>query len=214
MTASTERASPLGAEAGWLTAASASPAHFALRELPFVAQINLRGEPDDAFKAAVRDATGLTLPEQAGAWSGDAARCAIWLGPDEWLITGGDGEHAPIESALRTALRGRHHSVVDVSASRTVLALSGRDARPVLARGCTLDVSTRAFSPPATAQTLLAKSQVILQCIATERESAFRLYVRNSFAEYLARWLVDAAGEAAASRALDGERLADRFLRG
>lgn len=214
MTASTERRSPLGTDAAWLAAASASPADFALRELPFVTQIDLRGEPDESFKAAVREATGLTLPEQASTWTGNDARAAIWLGPDEWLITAGDGEHVAIESALRAALRGRHHSVVDVSANRTVLALSGRNARPVLARGCTLDVTARAFGPSAAVQTLVAKAQVILQCIATDREFAFRLYVRNSFATYLARWLVDAAAEAAASRALDGERLADRFLLG
>lgn len=213
MTASTERASPLDAWAVPLAKASASPAHFSVRELPFTSQLNLRGDPAaGAFSAAVRGVLGFELPATANTFAGSAERGAIWLGPDEWLLTAPDGANAALEAALRAALAGIHHSVADLSANRTVLLVSGSDARPVLAKGCSLDLHASAFAPPQTAQTLLAKSQVLLQCVdANSASGAFRLYVRNSFAQYVAQWLVDAAAESAASRSLDADRIAARL---
>lgn len=210
MTASTERASPLADWSARFATASASAAHFSIGELAGVTQINLRGDAGDAgFAAAVRGALGFDLPATANTWSGSLGRAAIWLGPDEWLLTAPPGENTTFEGTLRSALRGMHHSVVDLSANRTVIAISGSDARPVLAKGCSLDLHAAAFAAPQSAQTLLAKVQLILQC--ADAKDAFRLYVRNSFAHYVAEWLTDAAAESAASRALDSERIAARL---
>ncbi len=210
MTASTDRTSPLVAHAALLAQASSDPSRLAMREVAFLAQLNLRGDPSEpAFLAAVRDALGFDLPAVPNTWSGTPACCAIWLGPDEWLVVAPDAERRSRESALRAALAGRHHSLVDVSASRTVIELSGADARAVLAKGCSLPLHATAFAPPQCAQTLLAKSQVILQ--DCETPPAFRLYVRNSFAHYVAQWLADAAAESAVSKALDSDRIAARL---
>jgi sarcosine oxidase, subunit gamma len=207
VTASTERVSPLAEWSARFAAASTSLEHFRIGELACTSQINLRGNASDAaFAAAVRDQLGFELPATANTWSGSIERAAIWLGPDEWLLTAPEGEHAMLESTLRTALRGIHHSVVDVSAHRTVIAISGSDARPVLAKGCSLDLHAAAFAAPQSAQTLLAKAQVILQC--ADAKDAFRLHVRASFAHYLAAWLTDAAAESAAAREFDSQRIA------
>ena len=180
MTASTEaRVSPL---AGWtlrFAAASTLPARFAIRELPFTTQINLRGDASDKAVAA-------------------AVSGALRLGPDEWMFIADGGDVAVLEAALR----GTHHSVVDVAASRTVIELAGADARAVLAKGCALDLHTTVFGADSCAQTLLAKAQVILHCAG--EGLVFHLYVRNSYADYLASWLVDAAAETAASRVAFG----------
>jgi sarcosine oxidase subunit gamma len=61
----------------------------------------------------------------------------------------------------------------------------------VLAAGCALDLHPRAFGPGRCAQTLLARAAVILE--QTSGEPAYRIYVRPSFAGYLADWLRDAA---------------------
>ncbi|SNS70102.1 sarcosine oxidase subunit gamma [Asanoa hainanensis] len=83
-------------------------------------------------------------------------------------------------------------SAVDVSASRTVLELSGPQARDVLAHGCALDLHPRVFGPGSCARTNLAKAQVILHQTAP---ATYRVFVGASFADYLARWLLDAAVE-------------------
>ncbi len=120
-----------------------------------------------------------------------------------------DGRNDTLCADLRGALRGLHNSVTDLSANRTIIEIAGTDARVVLAKGCPLDLHGSAFKPPQSAQTLLAKSQVILQCV--DARPVFRLFVRLSFANYIAEWLLDAAAELAASRSIDTQRISNRL---
>jgi sarcosine oxidase subunit gamma len=136
----------------------------------------------------------------------------LWLGPDEWLVVSHDGGPRDIELQLRTALRGLHAAITDVSANRTVIEIAGSHARLVLAKGCPLDLHATRFSRPHVAQTLLARAQMILQC--TDDAAQFRLFVRNSLAAYVAQWLLDAAEECFASRSLGTDRVAARLDRG
>jgi sarcosine oxidase subunit alpha len=96
----------------------------------------------------------------------------LWLGPDEFLIVG---------AAALGALRS-----VDVTHNREIL----RVARwGVLAKGCGLDLDPRFFPPGRCAQSLLARTQVILEA----RPEDTLVYVRPSYATYLRAWLSDAA---------------------
>ena len=126
--------------------------------------------------------------------SDDGTRHVLWLGPDEWLILGEPGT-APgargAPSATRSATDAA--SVVDVSANRTTLSVSGPRARDLLAFGCSLDLDERRFKPGMCAQTLLARANVIIVPVGPAVEPAFRVLVRPSFAAYLAAWLTDAA---------------------
>jgi heterotetrameric sarcosine oxidase gamma subunit len=81
---------------------------------------------------------------------------------------------------------------VDVSAARTCLELAGPHALDVLEHGCSLDLHPDVFAVGAVAHTNLAKAQVVLH--RTE-DSAYRIYVRSSYADYLCRWLMDAMTE-------------------
>lgn len=210
MTASTERAAPLSAWGQRLAAASAAPAAFAIREVAFVSQLNLRGNAaDPAFAAAVRGVLGRDLPVTANTWTSGNDCTALWLGPDEWLVVAPDGRNEALHGALRAALKGVHHSVTDVSANRTILEVSGEHARLVLAKGCPLDLHASALAAPQCAQSVLAKAQLILQCL--DSRPTFRLFVRISFAPYVAEWLTDAAAELAASRNIDTGRIATRM---
>lgn len=85
-------------------------------------------------------------------------------------------------------------SVVDVSAQHTVIELAGSRAREVLAKGCSLDLHPRAFGPGRCAQTLLGRAGVIV--LPREGEvPTYWVFVRATFADYLAEWLLDARGE-------------------
>ena len=187
-----QRASPLGAMTEILRAASSEGA--TLCERPFVTQINVRGAPeDDVFLKGVETAVGAPLPlEPNRAAVADEMR-ALWLGPDEWLVVAADGRGDELNGRLVAALAGRHVSVVDVSASRTVLELAGERARDVLEKGCTLDLHPRAFGPGQCAGTVIAKMQIILEQV--DDTPAYRLYVRSSFAEHMAHWLMEAMAE-------------------
>lgn len=176
------------------------PRGVTLKEIPYLAQITVRGDAGDAdFTGAVRAALGFELPLAANtvARSGDVS--ALWFGPDEWLVVGAPDSETDLVMRLNGTLKGQHVSVVDVTANRTVLELSGPSARGVLEKACGLDLRPRAFKPGQCAQTNLARTVGILEL---EQSGAWRIYVRNSFALYLADWLLDAMAEYAIDAAL------------
>lgn len=178
----------------------AGPRGVTLREIAHLAQITLRGDPGDAdFAGAVRSALGFDLPPKANtvAASGDVS--ALWLGPDEWLVVGAPDSENDTTARLNAALKGQHASVVDVTANRTALELSGPSARAVLEKACGLDLRPREFKPGQCAQTNLARTVGILEL---HQGGAWRIYVRNSFALYLADWLLDAMAEYAVEAAV------------
>ena len=169
-----------------------------IRDLGPLTQVGLRADAPDAELAELADAVGVALPVRSNTVArGDGGRRALWLGPDEWLLVdepgGGDILVAGVEEA-----GGVHWATaVDLSANRVVLELSGPRVRDLLAAGCALDLHPRAFGPDRCAQTMLARAQVIL-----ERDGdAFRLFVRPSFARYLAGWLLDVLDGIAADEA-------------
>lgn len=171
-----------------------------LKEVPHLAQITLRGDPGDAdFISAVRAALGIDLPLAANTVAASDDVSALWLGPDEWLVVGAPDSESDLTARLNAALAGRHVSVVDVTANRTVLELSGPSARGVLEKACGLDLRPRAFKAGQCAQTNLARTVGILEL---GQGGAWRIYVRNSFALYLADWLLDAMAEYATDAVL------------
>jgi len=57
----------------------------------------------------------------------------------------------------------------------------------VLAKGCTLDLHPRSFATGRCAQTGLAKASILISKF--DDVPTFEVFVRRSFAEYLALWL-------------------------
>jgi sarcosine oxidase, subunit gamma len=165
-----------------------------IRELAFVSQINLRADPKDAnVMQRLAEAIGFALPFIPNTVAAKGDRRALWLGPDEWLVVGPDGQQEAIKQALRTGLNGAFGSIVDVSANRTVVEIRGPKARELLAHGVAIDLDARSFGPGRCAQTLVAQAQVIIGRIS--EDPAFHVYVRSSFASYVADWILDAAAE-------------------
>jgi len=151
--------------------------------VPFLAQVSLRLEP------ALADRAPFPLPlEPNTAWE-DGPRAALWLGPDEWLVLGPPHSGPAIAVELETALDGMHRSVVDLSANRVAIELGGPGRSDLLSKGCPIDVHPLAWTAGMCAQTLLAKTQVILH----ERAESTGLLVRTSFAHYLVDWLLAAS---------------------
>lgn len=163
-----------------------------LRELAFLGYLNLRGDPaDPAFLAAVKGVLGLALPLSPNTLARGAGLTLLWLGPDEWLLLTPAGEQSALQWKLETALAGQHAAITDVSSGLTRVSVGGPRMREVLAKGMTLDLHPRAFQSGHCAQTLCAKAGVTVWL----EESALQLLVRRSFADYLWRWLEDAAWE-------------------
>lgn len=162
-----------------------------LVERKFTGKINLQGVAEPAFLDAVAGAIGVRPGTEAGRVAQADGRAALWIGPSEWLVVTPPGGEAETAAALREALAPHHSAVTDVSESLAVIALSGVNARHVLAKGMSLDLHPRAFATGRCARAALAKTVVLIH--QTDDEPAYDLYVDRSYAEYPWRWLEDAA---------------------
>ncbi|MFF7167859.1 sarcosine oxidase subunit gamma [Streptomyces sp. NPDC008086] len=187
--------SPLSQVADRLAAATrTSGGAIRLAELPFLAQLNVRLDAKGAAAEAVGLALDLQLPLQPNTVVRAGELTALWLGPDEWLLVGPPGSERNLESRIRQAAGDEFVSVIDVSAQRTTLLVTGPRARDLLAHGCPLDLHPRAFGAGRSAQATLGRTQVVLVARDDPR-AGFWVLVRSTFAGYLADWLLDAATE-------------------
>jgi sarcosine oxidase subunit gamma len=113
------------------------------------------------------------------------------MSPDEWLIIVPAGLEFEAEAALRGALSG-HFAVMNVSGGQTVLELSGARVRELLMKCTPYDVHPRSFPVGKGITSVFAKSSAVIRHV---EEGRWELVIRRSFADYLYRWILDAAEE-------------------
>lgn len=160
---------------------------------PYLTMTDLRFQPGGPATDAVTAVLGVTPPIQPNTWVRGDAAAVIWLGPDEWLVVSDLAAVETQETELRAAVTPSGGAAVDVSGQRVSLTLRGRHVRDILAKGCALDLHHTVFRPGSSAQTTVGLAGVVL--LAGDDPGEFTVLVRQSFASYLADWLVDAAGE-------------------
>ena len=183
-----------------------APVH--LWELPRRTMVTLRLDPrDTGLVERAETALGLALPRQPNTLTTDAKDgFVIWTSPDEFMIdlpgdpvahgAAADGAAARIE-ALSKALAADFTSVVEVSDQMAGIGLGGSHWREVWSKVSALDLHESQFAPGACAQTLAAKSNVLLYApdLRSDRVGQIRLSTRRSFSQYLFLRLEDAAQE-------------------
>ena len=162
-----------------------------LTERPFLGYVNLRGDAGDAaFLAAVKGVLGVSIPVAPNTIADGEDITVSWMGPDEWLVILRPGEQTGCVADLSQALGEHHASAVDTTGGYTLVNVAGVRRRELLAKGCTLDLHPRSFSPGQCAQTNLGKAGVLLipRGDASDAQSV-DVIVRRSFADYLGIWL-------------------------
>jgi len=149
--------------------------------------VNLRGNAEEtAFREGAASAMGVALPLKPCTISENGLVRVVWVGPDDWFIVGPSGQPEAIALRLREALSGLHYAVTDVSSGYTVLHLSGRPVRDVLAQGCPLDLHPRAFERGACAGSHFFKASILLW--QTDEAPVYELLVVRSYMDYV--WLM------------------------
>jgi sarcosine oxidase subunit gamma len=160
-----------------------------VRQLAPAARYLLRGGPD--VMAAAGQALGLEISSMAcRAATPGASLAALWLGPDEQLLLGADGND--ITGALEPALRELPHALVDISHRQTALEVFGPHATALLNTGCPLDLDPSAFPVGMCTRTVFGKAEIVLWRTS---EDVFHLEVWRSFAAYVSAFLAEAARE-------------------
>jgi sarcosine oxidase, subunit gamma len=164
-----------------------------LKERDFTTQINLRGNPSEAaFAETAKSVLGIDLPSTPNTVSSGEDLSILWLGPDEWLIVAADNKESEIPDQLAAAFLDQHVAINNLSANRCVMELSGPHSLDALMKSCDMDLHPRVFGAGQVVQTVIAKSQAIIE---NKGEGTYHIYVRCSFSRYVAEWLCDALQE-------------------
>lgn len=163
-----------------------------LRERAFLTMVTVRVTAHQPAAARIAEALGTALPSECGAVGIGLQHQVLWLGPDEFLVIS-ETDAATLTAQLADALGTDPGLVVDVSANRTTLELSGPSARAVVEKGCVLDLHPRTFHAGTAVSTMLGLVPVILW--QTDDLPTYRIMPRGSFADYTARWLLNAMAE-------------------
>lgn len=152
--------------------------------------ITLRGDlASKEIRAAVKSATGLGIPAQRQALTGQGT-AALWMSPDELLLLCPHAEVTERLKGIETALKGQHFLAVNVSDARALLRISGAGARETLAKLCPVDLAPDAFTPGMLRRTRMAQ---IPAAFWLDDQGAFHLICFRSVADYAFALLKDAA---------------------
>lgn len=159
-----------------------------VRPSPAATRVLLRGSPEAL--AAAAGALGLQDIERPCRAASRAGRAALWLGPDERLVLGNEGDG--LIELLERALAALPHSLVEISHALTAFEVAGPDADTVLNAGCPLDLDAAAFPVGMCTRTVFAKAQIVLW--RTDLET-FRVEVARSLGSYVSKIMALAASE-------------------
>jgi sarcosine oxidase subunit gamma len=183
------------------------PTGLALRiwEMPSRGMIDLRGDAgNEAFRAGVKNVTGIDLPLNPRTSSAWGEIKILWLSIDQWLIITPRGRTGELIGGLESALKGQHVAITDVSDMRAVIRLEGEGVREVLLKGCSLDLLGKGYEPGTVRRVRFAEIAALIQVIDAQ---TIELYVFRSYASYAWDFLTVTANAAAQVR-LFGEQAA------
>lgn len=144
-----------------------------------------------ALKAAVAKAYGVDLPESSAVAQGPAVSF-IGQGPGQWLAVSESLANEALARDLAQHIAGLA-SISDQSGGRTVLRVSGKRAREVLAKGLPIDLDPRAFPLGSAATSVISLMGVQLWQVDDTR--SYDIAVFRSLSQSFWRWLTSSAAE-------------------
>lgn len=143
--------------------------------------ITLRGDLSLAtVKKVATTASGAAFPGQRQITVSDTGALA-WMSPDELLILCPYEDVSDRLAKMTKTLGNTNALAVDVSDARAIFAISGEDARDVMAKLCPVDLHPEVFKPGEIRRTRLAQ---IAAAIWMEDDDTFRLICFRSVAQY------------------------------
>jgi heterotetrameric sarcosine oxidase gamma subunit len=157
-----------------------------------MAQISAFRDRETEVAPIVDRLLGLSLPSRPNTAVTSAIARILWIGPSRWLIVASGWTSHELAFELASAIPDDAAAVVDLSAGRSVLSLSGPRTRSVLAKLLPLDLSSKRFPSGSCAQSSIAHIGVLLHAADAD---TFELFVYRGFARHLWEVLIDASLE-------------------
>jgi sarcosine oxidase subunit gamma len=155
-----------------------------------IATVIGRKDQAAALSAALETVYGVAAPA-AGRMANGNGLSIQWCGDLQYYaITEGRNEGAFYQE-LKTGLKGLA-SVSDQSHGRVVIAVAGRKARAVLAKGSAVDFHPREFPVDAAAATQMAHIGVH---VTRPADDLYEISLFRGFSEHFWEWLTEQAAE-------------------
>ncbi len=155
-----------------------------------LATVAARKGQADALKAEVAKAYGVELPASSRVAQGPVG--FVGYGPGQWLAISESLANEALGRDLHAKLQGLA-SISDQSGGRTVLRVSGKRVREVLAKGLPIDLDPRAF--PVGSAATSAISLMGVQLWQLDDTSSYDIAIFRSLSESFWRWLTASAAE-------------------
>ena len=166
-----------------------------MKALPPAMRLVLHG--DARARALAAPIWGVAFAEQPCRAIARNGRATLWLGPDEYLLLGGDDEsQGDAASSIEHALSGVPHALVDISHRQFALEVSGPLAATLLSGACPLDLNLAEFPVGMCTRTVFAKADILLWRTG---EDMFHLEAWRSYSGYVTGLLCEIALEYDAS---------------
>lgn len=169
----------------------ADAVRFSERAGRFILQADFKPASEAPNTETVAKALDIQWPESPQVWSGKDNLAVLPAGPGRYWIVGDESQHKQHE--VENILADQTAAVFDLSHGRTIIRVSGRNTRTMLAKGTGIDLDPSGFGENAAAMTQLFHIAVTITAVDTA--PAFDIYVARGFAETLWERLTDAALE-------------------
>jgi len=157
--------------------------------------IDLRGDiSDKKFVAAATKALGFTLPTTPRQSTNKNGIVALWLSPDQWLITCPRDHTAATLKKLQTSLAKLHSHAVDVSDARSIIRLEGDGSKVVLMKGAPVDLTTPEHTAGFVRRIQFAELAGLVHVVSSKPET-IDLYVFRSYTQHAWDWLAATSGD-------------------
>lgn len=157
-----------------------------------IVQVTAWPETFEQVSGLTQTAVGCGLPAQPNRVEESGSVKALWNAPESAFLI----SRAPTLLETLTEVIGADlGTVTGLAAARTVLQISGLQARWVLAKGLSVDLADAVLLPEQCFQSAVHGIPVLGQRLADSETPTFELYISRSFAETFWEWLMEASLE-------------------
>ncbi len=155
--------------------------------------IQLSGWPDSfgAICESIAARLGIRVPVDCLTVTTHDDVSILRVGPTRlWFVCGASSARV---RAFTETLGAGDAVTTEIGHSRTVLRITGSEARTVLNRGLPIDLDDRAFPENVFAQSVIHHIPVLVHRLPSSDGPAFDVYVSREYAVSFWEWLVEAA---------------------
>jgi sarcosine oxidase, subunit gamma len=166
-----------------------------MKEIKPIMKLILRGKKRE-FISAIGKSLNMLLPTEANTSTQSDKLTALWLSPDEWMISSNspidkDSNNYEFEKLLNNNISKTNlGAVTDVSDQFVMINLKGNKIYDLFQTGSPFNFNDFQNRKGAVIQTIILKVDVIIHNL---NKNEVNLFVRRSFSQHLFSWLNDSA---------------------